>query len=145
MVKFITAENTLPLRSQVLRNGEPMAVCYFQADHDSATLHMGYFSPADELVCILTIQLEAMESYDGLGYRLRGMATHPGWQGKGIGSILLKAAINHLDLETKADYLWCNARRVAYGFYQHLGFEALSEEFEIPGIGPHKVMYLGLV
>ena len=144
MVKFIDAEDTLPLRSEVLRNGEPLAACYFQADRDPTTFHMGYFAPTDELACILTCQLEAMEPYDGLGYRLRGMATHPEWQGKGIGSQLLKAAINHLTHEIKADYLWCNARKVAYDFYQNLGFEFLSEEFEIPGIGSHKVMYLGL-
>ena len=144
MVKFIAAEDTLSLRSKVLRNGEPLASCYFQADLDSTTLHMGYFSPADTLVCILTCQLEAMEPYEGLGYRLRGMATHPEWRGKGVGSLLLKAAINHLTHEIKADYLWCNARRVAYDFYQNLGFEFQSGEFEIPGIGPHKVMYLGL-
>ncbi len=144
MIKFITAMDTLPLRSRVLRNGESLDACHFQGDVDPDTFHMGYLSPENEVVCILTCQLESMEQYDGLGYRLRGMATHPEWQGKGIGSQLLKAAINHLAHEIKADYLWCNARRVAYDFYQNLAFEFLSEEFEIPGIGPHKVMYLKL-
>ncbi len=144
MIKFITATETLPLRSKVLRKGEPMEICHFQADGEPTTFHMGYFSSEGQVICILTCQLESMEPYEGLGYRLRGMATHPEWQGKGIGSILLKAAINHLAHEIKADYLWCHARRVAYDFYQNLAFEFLSEEFEIPGIGPHKVMYLGL-
>jgi len=104
---------------------------------------MGYLSPQGEIICILTCQQEDMEDYDGLGYRLRGMATHPEWRGRGIGSQLLTAAMAYLT-ERYADYLWCNARRVAYDFYLHLGFDFVSDEFEIPGIGPHRVMYLKL-
>ncbi|WP_257667853.1 GNAT family N-acetyltransferase [Parapedobacter tibetensis] len=144
MIKFIATEDTLPLRSSVLRNGEPTTECYFQADDLPTTFHLGYHSPVDEIVSILTCQLESMEPYTGIGYRLRGMATHPEWQGKGIGTLLLKEVIDHLANEMKADYLWCNARRVAHDFYQNLGFEFLSEEFEIPGIGLHRVMYLDL-
>lgn len=144
MIKFISAEDTLPLRSAVLRNGDLPANCYFEADLLPSSFHMGYFHDSGELICILTCQLEAMEGYSGLGYRLRGMATHPQWKGKGIGSELLRTAIGHLSNELQADYVWCNARKAAYSFYLTLGFEMLSEEFEIAGIGPHKVMYLGL-
>ncbi|SEL87181.1 GNAT family N-acetyltransferase [Parapedobacter koreensis] len=144
MIKFIDTEDTLPLRSLVLRNGAPLANCHFQGDDSETTFHMGYVANDQDTVCILTCQLEPLEDYQGVGYRLRGMATHPDWQGKRIGSQLLNAAINHLAVDLTADYLWCNARRVAYDFYRHLGFDMISEEFEIPGIGPHKVMYLGL-
>ena len=38
------------------------------------------------------------------------------------------------------DLLWCNARVVALGFYERLGFVAEGPEFEIVPIGPHFVM-----
>ena len=36
--------------------------------------------------------------------------------------------------------LWCNARLPAVGFYRRGGFEVVSDEFDVPGIGPHVVM-----
>ncbi|RQP14290.1 MAG: N-acetyltransferase [Parapedobacter sp.] len=144
MVRFITAEETLPLRSCVLRDGAPLSACHFQGDEDESTFHLGYTAGENTIVCILSCQRESLEDYEGVGYRLRGMATHPDWRGKGLGSNLLIVAIEHLTHALNADYLWCNARRVAYGFYLHLGFDFISEEFEIPLIGPHRVMYLGL-
>ncbi len=36
--------------------------------------------------------------------------------------------------------LWCNARMAAVGFYRRAGFEVVSEEFDVPGIGAHVVM-----
>ncbi len=142
MVRFITAEETLPLRSGVLRQGAPASDCHFQGDEDAGTFHMGYVSPEGMIVSILSSQCEPLESYPGVGYRLRGMATHLDWRGKGIGSLLLTAAIEHLTDVLGTDYLWCNARKVAYDFYSHLGFDFISEEFEIPNIGPHRVMCL---
>jgi|SRR5690606_395181 Predicted acyltransferase len=144
MIRFINPEETLPLRSLVLRHGAPLPQCHFQGDNEETTFHMGYLDQKGQIVCILTCQQEPLEGYTGLGYRLRGMATHPDWQGKGLGTDLLQAAIDHLATELEADYLWCNARRVAYDFYQHLGFAIVSDEFEIPGIGPHRVMRLRL-
>jgi len=36
--------------------------------------------------------------------------------------------------------LWCNARVVALGFYERLGFVTEGPEFDIHPIGPHYVM-----
>jgi hypothetical protein len=43
--------------------------------------------------------------------------------------------------ENGGRYLWCNARLVAVPFYERLGLEAVGPEFDIPGIGPHYVMW----
>ncbi|MBS1503675.1 MAG: GNAT family N-acetyltransferase, partial [Bacteroidetes bacterium] len=42
----------------------------------------------------------------------------------------------------KANYIWCNARKKALKFYTNMGFEVISDEFEVPNIGPHRVLYL---
>ncbi|MGI8983191.1 MAG: GNAT family N-acetyltransferase, partial [Acidimicrobiales bacterium] len=36
--------------------------------------------------------------------------------------------------------LWCNARMSAVGFYLRAGFEVVSDEFDVAGIGAHVVM-----
>jgi len=36
--------------------------------------------------------------------------------------------------------VWCNARTPALSLYQRAGLAVVSEEFELPRIGPHFVM-----
>ena len=133
MIKFISTEDTLTLRSPVLREGLDPELCRFEGDDDELSFHLGYFK--DEiLVCIASFHQQGREGFNGTGYQLRGMATLHANQSMGISIIYLRGQ--------KANYLWCNARKLAFRFYTGLGFEFISEEFDIPGIGPHKAMYL---
>jgi ribosomal protein S18 acetylase RimI-like enzyme len=69
------------------------------------------------------------------------MATIGSYRGRGIGNQLVNFAIVYLRGQ-KANYIWCNARKNAVKFYLNLGFEVVSPEFEVPGIGPHYAMYV---
>ena len=73
------------------------------------------------------------------GWRLRGMATDADVRGTGFGAALLARCVDHVTASGGAE-LWCNARLSAVGFYQRAGFEVLSDEFDVPGIGAHVVM-----
>ncbi len=75
----------------------------------------------------------------GPGWRLRGMATDDAVRGAGFGGALLAACIEHVAAAGGGE-LWCNARMVAVGFYRRAGFEIVSDEFDVPGIGAHVVM-----
>ena len=75
-----------------------------------------------------------------LSYRLRGMATDPLFQQKGLGKEIILFAENELK-RRNCDLLWFNARVSAEIFYQKLGFEAIEDIFNIDSIGPHKVMF----
>lgn len=140
MIRFIQPEQTLPLRSQVLRDGVSESECLFDFDLYPTTFHMGYFE-GDDLVCVLTCMKERHGKLPKLAYRLRGLATSPDYRRKGYAAQLLSAAAEHLKNRLHIDYLWFNARVVAIPFYQAVGFEPMSDEFEIPGIGPHREMY----
>jgi len=135
MIKRISRDEVLPLRSAVLRNGKPFEECVFPTDDKPNIFHLGYFLE-DQLVCIGTFFPEDYPGNGPGGFRLRGMASDAAFAGKGYGAALIKFAINDLT-SVKAAYIWCNARSSAQGFYSRLGFEIISEEFEIPGIGPH--------
>ncbi|MFM6977094.1 MAG: GNAT family N-acetyltransferase [Sphingobacteriaceae bacterium] len=141
MIKFISATEVLPLRSLVLRESKKApSECVFPGDDAPGSFHIG-FEKDGQIVCVASFHLQAKDEFKGTGYQLRGMATLPDWQSKGLGNQLVNFAIVYLRGQ-KANYMWCNARKKAFPFYQALGFEFISDEFDIPGIGPHKAMYL---
>jgi GNAT superfamily N-acetyltransferase len=70
-------------------------------------------------------------------YQLRGMATAPGWQRRGLGKNLLVYSENSIADLGVGSIIWCNARLGALDFYLRQGWTRASEVFEIPGVGPH--------
>lgn len=143
MIRFIQATDVLPLRAAVLRNGQKVPNdCVFVGDDDPKAFHIGV-EQNQKIVCVASFLPQAREGYQGQGYQLRGMATYPDYQSKGLGSQALQFALQHL-AQKGVDYLWCNAREAAFPFYQNLGFSFISETFDIAGIGPHKAMYISL-
>ncbi|GAA4328183.1 GNAT family N-acetyltransferase [Mucilaginibacter gynuensis] len=141
MVKFIKVEELLPIRNEVLREGKlTNEECIFSGDELEGAFHLGYYI-GDELACVASFHPKGYGEFHGTGYQLRGMATIEKYRGKGYGNQLLNFAIVYLRGQ-KANYMWCNARKLASGFYLNMGFEIVSPEFEIAGIGPHYVMYV---
>ena len=55
------------------------------------------------------------------GYQLRGMAVAPRLQGRGVGSVLLRGALDELTSRGVL-LVWCNARLSAAPFYERGGF-----------------------
>lgn len=74
-------------------------------------------------------------------WRVRGMATEPAMRGRGAGTLVLGALVEHA-IKHGARRVWCNARTRAVSLYERAGFRKVSEEFELPEIGPHFVMEL---
>ena len=140
MIKFITSEEALPIRSLVLRDNKPLELCRFPSDTIKGAFHLGYFDH-NKPVSVASFHPQSKDNFEGLGYQLRGMATLPQYQGKGIGNQLVNFAIVYLRGQ-QASYIWCNARKNAFRFYENLGFEYISEEFEVAEIGLHRQMYL---
>jgi GNAT superfamily N-acetyltransferase len=139
----LTLEQVLPLRALVLRDGKlSPEKCVNEGDDHPDTFHTGCFSD-EGVVAIATFMRENYPGYTGEGFRLRGMAVLPELQGQGLGKQALQSGIELLK-KKGISYLWCNARKVAYDFYAGQAFQIISDEFDIPGIGPHKVMILEL-
>lgn len=70
--------------------------------------------------------------------RLRQMAVNNNLQGKGVGRALMNFAEN-IARDQGFRRLTMHARKTAIGFYEHLGYQICSEEFEEVTI-PHYVM-----
>lgn len=141
MIKFITADDVLPIRNEVLREGRLTSEeCRFVNDDAEGSFHLGYFVN-EELACIASFHLQTYGEFKGKAYQLRGMATIEKYRGKGYGNLLVNFAITYMRGQ-KVNYVWCNARKKASGFYLSLGFEIISPGFDVPGIGPHYAMYV---
>jgi len=141
MIRFIQADDVLAIRNEVLREGRlTLDECRFLNDDAAGSFHLGYFD-GDHLVCIASFHLQNYKEFAGKAYQLRGMATLESHRGKGFGNQLINFAIVYMRGQ-KVNYVWCNARKKAVLFYKNLGFEIISDEFEVPTIGPHYVLYL---
>lgn len=140
-VREIPTEATYELRSRVLRPGQPLEANFYPADHAGA--HFGLFK-GGKVLSVVTAHPEDNSRFPGGGHwRIRGMATDEGFQGRGLG---LRVLLHLLawGRERRIPLFWCNAREGAISFYERQGFRVESELFELPQIGPHKVMRIDL-
>ncbi|MCO5170904.1 MAG: GNAT family N-acetyltransferase [Planctomycetes bacterium] len=133
-------DETRALRRRVLRPHQPPEAMVYPGDEAPDTLHVGAYV-GDDLVGVASLYREAPPGEaDPDAWRLRGMAVRPEDQGGGHGRALLAACLEHA--RTRGGRrVWCNARTTAAGFYARLGFEARGPEFDLPGLGPHLVMF----
>jgi ribosomal protein S18 acetylase RimI-like enzyme len=128
----VAPATTRPLRQSVLRPHESLEEL---ASHEQpGAFAVGAFD-GEQLVAVGFIGLDG----DPGEWRVRGMATAPEYRGRGAGTAILAALLDHAASQG-ATRVWCNARTPAASLYRRAGFEIESEEFEIPGIGPHFVM-----
>ena len=137
-IRKVSATAVYPLRHKVLRPNQTLADCVWAQDEDSDTVHFAAEYDG-EIVGIASIAICPREGDSSNTWRLRGMATEPAWQGRGIGGQVLAACLDHARSKG-SPLMWCNARTSALAFYRKHGFETVGEEFETKGVGPHYVM-----
>jgi len=137
-IKLITAKETYALRNLVLRPNQPLSACQYLGDEIG--FHMGAYNNA-ALVSIISFYLEEKAIFSAKSqYRIRGMATDPKWQRTGMGTVLLRSAIDFAK-SRGVNFFWCNARESAISFYEKQDFQIYGNLFQIEGIGPHKIMF----
>ena len=140
--EFILASETLDLRHRILRPMQDISVCHYEEDNLSSTFHLGIRDVTGKICANGTFIQQSHLLFPKAirPYRLRGMATDTVAQKQGHGKAILLSALDILR-NKKCDLLWFNARTSAEVFYQKLTFEADPTIFDIPTVGPHKVMY----
>lgn len=143
LTRPVTADEIRDLRHRVLRPSQPVEATVYPGDDLPTTAHLGAFD-GERLVGIASLYDEARPDGPAGGWRLRGMATEPDVRGYGFGAAVLAAAVEHVAARGGRE-LWCNARATAIGFYRRAGFDVVSDEFDVPGIGPHVVMARAVV
>lgn len=143
-VSKISSEECKQLRHQVLWPHIKLEKdCNIDIDHREDAIHLGAFK-AEKIIGICSLfQMNNEKLPYTKPYRLRAMATSPEVRGIGAGAAIVKHALN-LTRELGHDVLWCDARKIALGFYERLGFETFGDFYNVRNIGPHKLMYYPL-
>ena len=141
------------LRHRVLRPGRPESESIYPEDLDPTTVHVaarvtgsvsGEGTGQPRAVVAVGTALRAALPWDpdmsGAGWRVRGMATAPECRGRGLGTAVLDALVSAV-AGAGATVVWCNARVPARRLYERAGFSVRGEEFDVPQLGPHLVMW----
>ena len=124
----------IDLRHAVLRQGLPRSEAVFPGDDAPSSRHYGAFRGA-EVLCCATLHLN--EWAGEAAYQLRGMATAPEARRMGLGKRVMEFMEQDLRAAGGTLLMWCNARVPAVEFYRSMGWEVVSDPFEIPTAGPH--------
>ena len=79
--------------------------------------------------------------------RLRAMGVLDHMRGEGVGSFIIQKAMEELKGDG-VDVVWCDAREVAWVFYELQGFKFGGnmngedlEAYQVPNVGLHKIMF----
>ena len=131
-MRMVSPERTRVLRHAVLRPHQELAA--LAGSEPPGAFAVGAFEEGE----LISVGLIGPEGEPG-AWRVRGMATVAHARRRGAGSAVLAALVGHAE-QAGAVRIWCNARTPALSLYERAGFRSTSEEFEIPGIGPHFVM-----
>lgn len=117
--------------------------CVIDPDTDETTFHMAALID-DKVVGTSTLIIDINNKFaEKNQYRLRAMATDPDVRGLGLGAKIIDAVIAELK-NKNVKLLWCDARLIATGFYEKQNFRVLGGVYDVPKIGPHKLMYIEL-
>jgi predicted GNAT family N-acyltransferase len=142
-VAEVPAGVTYPLRGAVLRVGRPVEIV---GDDDPSTFHLAARTPEGQVVGVVRFHPNPCPWRPDAraAWQLRGMATDPAVRGSGVGRLLVGDGLTRV-ARLGGDLVWCDARAVAAGFYERMGFTVVTEPYEISPIGPHLGMVIDLV
>ena len=126
VIQPIELAQTYALRHAVLWPDKPLA--YVQLPDDATGQHFGAVA-GGAVVAVISLFVGG----DGVA-RFRKFATNPAWQGRGLGTALLRHVLAAARTQG-AHVLWCDARQHTLPFYQRFGLAPEGEVFykgEVP-------------
>ena len=138
VVAFVPAAVNRPLRREVLRPHLGPEAAVYPGDDDPRAGHVA--ATEGGIVLAVGSVLPEAPGWAPAGWRVRGMATVARRRGEGIAGAVLALLLAHVTTHG-GDLVWCNARIPARRLYERAGFEGRGEVFDLPGIGPHVVMW----
>lgn len=125
-------QQALQLRDKILR--KPLGLRFTEAElkKDEADTHFGLFEEGKIVACL------TLTASENKRMKMRQVAVDDSVQTKGLGRELSLAAEKYA-LEKGYHIMFCNARKVASGFYLKLGYKIVGDEFTEVNI-PHYLM-----
>jgi predicted GNAT family N-acyltransferase len=117
-----------------------MKALKFPGDMADDTFHAGAYLE-NELIGVASAFHESPPFNQTVNaWRFRGMAVVEKARRMGCSSALINTCMEFIT-QQGGELVWCNSRTYAIPFYQSLGFVIHGEEFDIPTIGSHYLMW----
>ncbi|NIF22364.1 GNAT family N-acetyltransferase [Candidatus Pantoea multigeneris] len=116
-IVLLSVDECLPLRQQVLWPDRDIS--FSRVEGDEQAQHFG-IREREQLICCLSVF-----ACSDNRFQIRKFATAIGYQGRGLGTHLLRAVLNTL----KDTQVVLDARLSASAFYQRFGFIPVAETF----------------
>jgi GNAT superfamily N-acetyltransferase len=142
-VSVVDADATHELRRTVLRPQWPPG-SRLPGDGRPGALYLAAREEPDGAVlsaCVIFPQPYLLHPGWPGSWQLRGMATADGARGRGLGALIVSAAVD-IVCGRGGQLLWCEARVRAIPFYERNGFTAEGEVFLHPETAiPHRHMW----
>lgn len=144
IIKELDIKDIKHLRHQVLwQHKSSSDECVIEQDELETTFHIGAVKNGI-VVGTSTFIVNIKNDFDTVSqYRLRAMATAKSVRREGLGRQMIDFVIKKLK-QMNVELLWCDARLEATGFYNKMGFKTKGDIYNVPQIGPHKLMYIEL-
>jgi ribosomal protein S18 acetylase RimI-like enzyme len=140
-IEQVPATATYPLRAQELRQGRSLVI-----DEDDApyAMHLAARLDGGDIVGVVRFHPRDCPWRPGEGsWQLRGMATDPRVRGLGVGRALVADGLVRVAAR-RGDLVWCDARKAAVGFYERIGFTAVTDYYDLRPVGLHLGMIIEL-
>jgi GNAT superfamily N-acetyltransferase len=142
-----TFDEVFPVRRAVLRPTLPPAESRYAGDDHPAVAYVAA-RLGGRIVSVATVFPEPCpwrgDAADAdRHWRLRGMATLDGHKGRGVGALVLRAAIDRA-VAGGAALMWFEAREDAVPFYLRHGFRPEGEPWTLPVTGLQRHMWAPL-
>ncbi|MBA3411446.1 MAG: GNAT family N-acetyltransferase [Geodermatophilaceae bacterium] len=137
-----SAEETAELRRDVLRPHLTIEQMAVPGDSNPDTAYLAVRVPTGARAVLGCLRLEPVPcpwpsagraAAGAAAWQLRAMATDPSVRGRGLGRLLVTAAVDHV-ARRGGDLIWCNARVSAEQFYLRLGFRRVTPPFALPDV-----------
>ncbi len=134
VIRPVPVADTLRIRDAVLSPGHPGRPVTAPYDHAPGSSHLGLFDGSVLVGCLSAERVPFRGSDPLASYRFHSMAIDPGYQGRGLGSRLLRALLHQLR-DQGAGLIWATARPSAVDFYRRFGMTVLDDVGVVPGTG----------
>lgn len=135
------------LRVWVFKSDSPDRLIHLEQDEELTAQHLGIFD-GNTIVGCASLVVEPLDLAEDSEkwLRIRAVAVHPFWQGKGYGQGLMKEVVARAKAAQEHDKsiqgVWLSSLYPQIGFYSRLGFQEFGEPYLRPVDGLSQKMVL---
>ncbi len=140
-VKEISLKETHAIRSAVNREFGFERPIEVPGDEHPRTRHLGAFRKGALLGVVSVYSQSRPAMLEGRSWMIAGLAVIAADRRSGVGTALVEG-VSRSVLKSKGNLVWCEVPLEAVPFFKALGFEAVGDEFEHVGCGPHRRMLM---